>query len=248
MKVPFLVPATFAHTNTTVCPIPLSWLLDLAATLYLIISYHIDDKDLPNEDNLRHMPNTKDTGTNDDQLIPPRTSLSDKNDTGSVLLGTSYPSAKQVNKKIRNGEFVEMANLLPDRQASSGDNEFTKSKKHRIVTNMLEQVWCFGLYISIISNNAPERVSYLLGYQAWLPHLFPDQACYIHMMLVLASWREVLDASQLAAGTVLSQCNLLWIQIGSQLWIRVFKISTEEPRECTPAQGSGNRISLRGDR
>ena len=50
---------------------------------------------------------------------------------------------------IRNGEFVEMANLLPDRLASSNNNELTKSKKHRIVTNTyFERVQCFGLYIS----------------------------------------------------------------------------------------------------
>ena len=59
-----------------------------------------------------------------------------------------------------------MVNLFPDRLASSGDNKFTKHKKHRIVPNILEWVRCFGLYISIISHNVPERVSELLGYQA----------------------------------------------------------------------------------
>lgn len=49
-----------------VCPIPLSWLPDLAATLYFIISYHTDDEDLSNEDDLSHVSTMKDTGTNDD--------------------------------------------------------------------------------------------------------------------------------------------------------------------------------------
>ena len=70
-------------------------------------------------------------------------------------------------KKITDGEFVEMADLLLDKLASSEDNELTKSlKKRRIVTDIIEWVRCFGLYISIISQSAPERVSDLLGYQA----------------------------------------------------------------------------------
>ena len=46
-------------------------------------------------------------------------------------------SACKLVKKITAGEVVEMSKLLPDRLASSGDNELTKaSKKQRVVTDV----------------------------------------------------------------------------------------------------------------
>lgn len=135
---------------------------------FFLISYYIEVSDLPSEDQLRHVATMKDTGTNDNQLTLPGSTRPGNGDAGSVLLGTSYPPVpNKLVKKINDGDFVEMADLLPDRLANSGDNELAKpSKKRRIVTNILEWVRCFGLYTSIISRSAPERVPDLLGYQA----------------------------------------------------------------------------------
>ena len=60
-----------------------------------------------------------------------------------------------------------MADLLPERLGAGGDNDPVESlKKRRIVTNIMEQVQCFGLCISIIASSAPERVLDFLSYQA----------------------------------------------------------------------------------
>ena len=95
----------------------------------------------------------KDSGTRNDQAILPRNSSGGTRDTGSLLLGTSCPPVPcKLVKKITDGEFVEMSELLPDRLASSGDKELSKSsKKRRVVTDIVEWVQYFGLYIAIIS-------------------------------------------------------------------------------------------------
>lgn len=88
-------------------------------------------EDLPNKETLHHVATLKNPGTTLDHLTSPRTSLTDNNDMGSVLFGTSYPLVPcKLVKKIRDGEFVEMVDLLPDQLASSGDSELAKNGKN----------------------------------------------------------------------------------------------------------------------
>ena len=66
-----------------------------------------------------------------------------------------------------------MAELLPDRLGSGGplptsqgeeDRPASKSNR-RQVTNILEWVQCFNIYIAVISADSPSRIKDLLGYQ-----------------------------------------------------------------------------------
>ena len=101
------------------------------------------------------------------QQTPVRASLSINKDNGNVLVGARYPPVpNKLVKRIRDGEFIETADLLPERLGAGRDNDPVKSlKKQRIVTNILEWVRCFGLYISIIARSALETVPDLLSYQ-----------------------------------------------------------------------------------
>lgn len=127
-------------------------------------SYHAEDEATDNG-NLSHVKAFKDLGTREEPIICGKP-VCGGSDTGSVLFWTNSPPVLYKLVKISEGEFIEMADLLPDKLASFGDSESTKpTKKRKIVTNILEWVRCFSLYVSIISRNSPERVSDLLGYQ-----------------------------------------------------------------------------------
>lgn len=73
--------------------------------------------------------------------------------------------------KIKSGEFVGMSELLPDRLGCSKsltpeDGSTGSKSKKRSVTNILEWIQCFNVYIAIIAKKHPERVPDLLEYQS----------------------------------------------------------------------------------
>ena len=189
----------------------------------MYLSHYLEVHDPPSEEVLRHVATLKDTDNSHDGQTSLRTSSMGNRDTGSVLLGTSYPPVPcKLVKKITDGEFVEMADLLPDKLASSGDNDLTKSsKKRRIVTDIIEWVRCFGLYISIISQRAPERVSDLLGYQALIIDAYTEyQGLY---------WSGYDRQFRLrAAVTPVAS----WSTVDTSLWNRAFSGLPSTPR-CT---------------
>ena len=120
------------------------------------------------ENQLRDVMTINDSDTGSTQLTTITAPLSVEKDDANVLVGTTYPPVpNKLIKKIRDGEFIEIADLLPKRLGAGGDIEPTKStKKRKIVTNILEWVRCFGLYVSIIARSTPEKVPDLLSHQA----------------------------------------------------------------------------------
>ena len=97
----------------------------------------------------------------------PQSSIPSTHKTSEVLFGAGLPPvpAKLV-KRIEDGEFIEMIELLPERLAMSSVDDRLSKPKRRSIQNILEWVQCFGLYIAIISRKEPARVPDLLGYQA----------------------------------------------------------------------------------
>ena len=71
-------------------------------------------------------------------------------------------------KKIEAGDFIDMAELRPEGLGIMEDSfpgRSTKGKK-KMVSNILEWIRCFSLYVAILSRSAPHRVPDLLSYQA----------------------------------------------------------------------------------
>lgn len=65
-----------------------------------------------------------------------------------------------------------MAELLPDRLGVSAgpslevdEERQGKKPKRRQVTNILEWVQCYGIYMAVLTKKAPDRIQDLLGYQ-----------------------------------------------------------------------------------
>ena len=97
-----------------------------------------------------------------------------KDHTGSsTFTGPGLPPIPaRLVEKVQSGQFVELAELLPDHIGSlSGnpalDNESktrSKQSKHQVST-ILEWVQCFSLYWTVIALKDPARLPDLLGYQ-----------------------------------------------------------------------------------
>ena len=90
----------------------------------------------------------------------------------AVSIGQGLPPVpKKLANKIESGEYLDMAELLPDRLGSYRnltleDKGGSPKSKRRGVTNILEWIQCFSIYIAIIAQKHPERVPDLLGYQS----------------------------------------------------------------------------------
>ena len=87
-----------------------------------------------------------------------------------IILSCGFPPvpAKLV-KRIQDGLFIEMSELLPERLTSAeynaGDSAVAQRQKPQEVMSILQWVQCFGVYIAIVSRTEPERTADLLGYQ-----------------------------------------------------------------------------------
>ena len=92
----------------------------------------------------------------------------------TISIGAGLPPVPlKLATRIHAWEFIEMAELLPDRMGvtSKFESEDERDKlgrkpKRRQVTNILEWVQCFGIYVAVIAEKHPKKVRDLLGYQA----------------------------------------------------------------------------------
>ena len=81
---------------------------------------------------------------------------------------TLPPISGKLIKRIEQGHFIEMAELLPEslgQIATDDDQPAPPKPKWRPVSDIVEWLQCFGTYIAIVSRKQPTRVIDLLGYQ-----------------------------------------------------------------------------------
>ena len=91
--------------------------------------------------------------------------------TGQYPSVRDYHQCQKIANKIESGEFLDMAELLLDRLGSFRsltleDKGGVPKSRRRAVTNILEWIQCFSIYIAIIAQKSPERVLDLLGYKS----------------------------------------------------------------------------------
>ena len=90
-------------------------------------------------------------------------------DLNVIHIGAALPpiSGKLI-KRIEQGHFIEMAELLPEslgQTATDDDQPAAPKPKRRPVSDIVEWLQCFETYIAIVSRKQPTRVIDLLGYQ-----------------------------------------------------------------------------------
>ena len=100
-----------------------------------------------------------------------------------LSIGASLPPVPQkLVNRIQAGEFVDMAELLPDRMGVTSAPLFAEKKddkqpaktKRRQVTNILEWVQCYSIYIAVLTARHPNRIQDLMGYQALIVKACPE--------------------------------------------------------------------------
>ena len=82
------------------------------------------------------------------------------------------PVPKKLVNRIQAGEFVDMAELLPDRMGCTAAlfhnekvDKLLKSKRRQVST-ITEWIQCFSIYAAVLTAKHPNRIQDLLGYQA----------------------------------------------------------------------------------
>ena len=105
--------------------------------------------------------------------------ISKKNETdptnteASAVLSISPglpPVPNKLVARIQAGEFIDMAEFLPDHigintTPSKEDKQAAKHKR-RQVTESLEWIQCFSIYVVVLTQKHPDCIQDLLGYQA----------------------------------------------------------------------------------
>ena len=106
-----------------------------------------------------------DSGTG---LSPSRTSK----DTDLCIAAGLPPFPPRLMTIIEVGKFTDMAELLPDHMRPATTLTLPKpSKQRHDISNILEWIRCFSVYIVVISAKQPHRVPDILGYlRLWYCH------------------------------------------------------------------------------
>ena len=109
-----------------------------------------------------------DAGDNKAKDLPPPKA----NKATVLFIGAGLPPVPQkLVQRIQAGEYVDMPELLPDRLGVNagppveGDKEDKKTKR-RQVTNILEWIQCYAIYMAVRTQKFPDKVQDMLGYLA----------------------------------------------------------------------------------
>ena len=82
-----------------------------------------------------------------------------------------HPVPGKLIKKIESGQFIELAELLPEQLGITAacDDDRTKASKpkHNPISSIIEWIQCFFIYTAVLSKSQPHRVADLLGYQTY---------------------------------------------------------------------------------
>ena len=97
--------------------------------------------------------------------------FSPKKSRPAVLISNGFPPIPfRLVKRVEDGLFVEMSELLPSyldsADLNSNDQCVSSRRRPPAVSNIVDWIQCFAVYIAIISRQKPKRVADLLGYQS----------------------------------------------------------------------------------
>ena len=88
---------------------------------------------------------------------------SDKAPTALYVGGGFPPVPAKLAKRIQEGQFIEMAELLPEllRGPTPYKDDQPKSvkSKYQDLYSILDWIQCFGLYVAIICRSQPHRIT-----------------------------------------------------------------------------------------
>ena len=121
------------------------------------------------------IPHVKELGSQDDDLISINSSSSEALYSSRklhppVLISDGIPPVPlRLLKRVEQGLFVEMAKLHPsylDSVELNMDYQSTGSHKQvPEISDIVDWIQCFGIYMGIISRSKPKRIADLIGYQ-----------------------------------------------------------------------------------
>ena len=85
--------------------------------------------------------------------------------SSSVFIGAVVPPVPpKLVDRIKGGEFIDMAELLPDHIGTINPSSTDKSAKQKVWWRPVTSI-CFNIYLSVICRTCPERIPDLLTYQ-----------------------------------------------------------------------------------
>jgi len=130
--------------------------------IYIYLFYSVSDGEVPSH--------IQQLGSDLDDRISVSNSDSETahNSVKPILISDCLPPvpAKLV-KRVQEGYFIE---LSPNHLDCAELNTGIQSQSHRLqlpeVSDIMEWVQCFGIYVAIISQSKPKRVADLIGYQS----------------------------------------------------------------------------------
>ena len=112
--------------------------------------HHLVIDEIPHSSHLVHIPNL-DMGRHNNTTIPP----SVEEEPFSIYLGGGLPPVPgKLAKRIEEGQFIEMTELLPEPLSFQGElNDPSKQVKfkQKMVTDILEWLQCFGIYVAMLA-------------------------------------------------------------------------------------------------
>ena len=136
-------------------------------------------------------------------------------------IGAGFPPVPlKLIERIQAGDFIDMAELLPERlgfnafncpMSDDKDGKHSSKSRKRQVTTITEWVQCFSIYAAVIAEKYPIKIRDLLGYQALLVEA--------HIQYEGDAW---LGYDRRFRQTAAASPDLVWAHIEPTLWNMAF--------------------------
>ena len=163
-----------------------------------------------------------------------------------VTIGEGLPPVPgKLAKRIQSGQFIELAELLPDQLGAITalpDEDGSKASKSspKQISSIIEWIQCFGIYTAVLSKSQPHRVTDLLGYQTLILQAY--------MEFHGDCWLRYDRAFRQKAATLTDK---KWAIIDSTLWSLAFsgrgRSSADQCHGCSSSYQSYHERSLDKD-
>ena len=163
---------THLHLQTSPCShiqLPVTGSLPCLQKLpQFCVSSFLAFDDLPGSEELQHVREIHSPRQTDVE----HQSTSQKRSPPILICNGLPPVPAKLLKRVEDGMYIEMSELLPDHLSSAELNCSSQSTSSKStlgeVNNIMDWIDCFGIYIAIMSRSAPHRVADLIGYQSMI--------------------------------------------------------------------------------
>ena len=176
------------HTRTSTCTLMYAAITPPPSSTPVItyqLSSYLALNQVPTSGQLSHVNELSETGR---QQTGYRAGTITPVTIHSLYIGGLPPIPQKLIRRIQDGHFINMAELLPDNleatNSTDDDHTINTKCKHQEVTQIMDWIQYFSTYIAVVSRAKPDRVVDLIESEFESDHQWPEMISGLRLGII----------------------------------------------------------------